>query len=172
FLPPLLLIAPGPLAALVYRRGYRAGILAGLALALGVFWLQSVSFAGAPGLVPPHVLRLFQVGTFGAMLTVGLVVLCIGGGCGDGGAPAAAVLMGAGAFVLRPLLAYAAAASGWKVNLLDVAYSVWGAMQDEIARQRALGAFDPQVLDQMSEWVQAAELSSRTLRPVLPAFCA
>jgi len=172
FLPPLLLIAPGPLAALVYRRGYRAGILAGLALALGVFWLQSVSFAGAPGLVPPHVLRLFQVGMFGALLTVGLVGLSIGGSWREGGTPAAAVLMGAGAFVLPPLLAYAAAAIGWKVNLLDVAYSVWGAMQDEIARQRALGAFDPQVLDQMSEWVQAAELSSRALRPVLPAFCA
>jgi len=112
------------------------------------------------------------VGMFAALLTVGFVGLSIGGSWREGATPAAAVLMGAGAFVLPPLLAYSAAAIGWDVNLLDVAYSVWGRMQDEIARQRALGAYAPQVLDHMSEWVRAAEMSSRALRPVLPAFCA
>lgn len=170
FLPPLLLVVPAPLAALVYRRGYRAGMATGILLALGVFWLQSAAFSGAPGLLPADVLRLFQLAMLAWLLLVGLVGLAIGGSWREGGTGAAVILVGAGAFALPPLLGYAVAAIGWGVDLVDVLFSVWGRIQEEVVRQRELGGFPPQLLDQMLEFVQMAQASAQQLRPLLPGL--
>lgn len=170
FVPPLLLVVPAPLAALVYRRGYRSGVLAGLLVAFGVFGLQAAVLGGAPGLVPSELVRQFQLGMLVWLLVVGLVGLSIGGNWREGAGPSATLLWGAAAFAVPPMLVYAAARVGWQVDLIDLVLASWDRLGAEIAAQQELGVVPAEVLAQMSDWVQLARSSFEAMRPILPAF--
>lgn len=171
FLPPLLLVVPAPLAALVYRRGYRSGVVAGLVVAFGVFGLQAAVLGGAPGgLVPSELIRQFQLGMLIWLLVVGLVGLSIGGNWREGAATSATLIAGAVAFAAPPLLVYVAARVGWRVDLIDLFLAAWDRLGQEIAHQQELGVIPAEVLAPMADWVRLARMSFEAMRPILPAF--
>lgn|SRR5690606_31689224 len=171
FFPPLLLLVPGPLAALVYRRGYQAGIIAGVALALLVFWLQSASLSGgSSGIIPTDVLWTLNVSMLAWRLIIGLAGLSIGGAWREGASPTTAVLAGAAALALPPLLAFIVALVGWDVHLVDLAFSNLGRVQEQMMRQGEFSTLPPETAEQIKEWFQAAELSAAYMRVFWPGF--
>ena len=109
FLVPLLFVAPVPLAALVYRDGYRSGTVTAVLTLVLVGFTQQRMFAEVPAGISTDALQSYSLTTMVALITIGLIGMVIGGAWREGASWRQTFWLAAGVAVMPGVLVWLAA---------------------------------------------------------------
>lgn len=172
FMLPLLFLAPVPLAALVYRNGYRAGTVTAIVTLFLVALVQQRALSALPTTISDAALQAYSLATMIALVTMGLIGLVIGGAWREGSSWPQAFWLGAGAGVLPLALAWAVALLAYDVDLFTSAFQRWMEVVRGIVADAARNGLTPETAQALEQAVADTEASFAMARPLIPGLIA
>lgn len=170
FLVPLLLVAPVPLAVLVYRDGYRSGTATAVLTLVLVGFTQRRMFAGAPAGLSLDALQSYSMTTMVALITIGLIGMVIGGAWREGASWRQAFWLAVGAAVMPGALVWAAAMVFQGVDLFVTVFDHWMEVVRTVVREAEQSGLSADALGTLEQAVVDAEISFALARPLFPGL--
>lgn len=172
FLVPLLLVAPVPLAVLVYRDGYRSGTATAVLTLVLVGFTQRRMFAGAPPGLSLDALQSYSMTTMVALVTIGLIGMVIGGAWREGASWREAFWLAAAAAVLPGALVWAAAMVLQGVDLFVTVFDHWMEVVRTVVREAEQSGVNTDALRVLEQAIVDTETSFALARPLFPGVIA
>lgn len=165
---PMLYVAPAPLAALVYRHGYRSGIVTAVFIVLVVGAGQQQLFGAATALLDAPSARALFLAAMTVLVTVGLIGIVIGGSWREGAGRWQALWLGTAGGVLP------AAGLGlvfWffrDTDLLQAVFDAWSGLMRAFVEQTAEAGMSPDTVRGLFDMIEQSEASFPLMKPIVP----
>lgn len=170
FIVPLLFLAPVPLAALVYRDGYRSGTVTAVVTLVLVGFTQRRMFAGMPAGISTEALQSYSLATMIALVTIGLIGLVIGGAWREGASWRQTFWLAVGAAVLPGLLVYTGAMVLYDVDLFVALFDHWMEVVRNVIVEAERSGVGPDTVRALEQAVAETEASFALARPLFPGL--
>lgn len=170
FIVPLLFLAPVPLAALVYRHGYRSGTVTAVVTLVLVGFTQRRMFVGMPAGISTEALQSYSLTTMIALVTIGLIGLVIGGAWREGASWRQTFWLTVGAAVFPALLAWTGAMVLYNVDLLTTLFDHWMEVVRSVVVEAERSGVGAETLQALEQAVAETEASFAVARPLFPGF--
>lgn len=170
FLLPLLFIAPAPLAALVYRYGYRTGIITSVFTLVVVGAGQQSVFGAATALIDASSSHALFLLAMTVLVTIGLIGIVIGGAWREGASRWQAVWLGVTGALLP---AFAVGLMYWfsqHVDLVQLAFDAWASVMRGLVEQSVAGGLPAETADALLDMVVQSEQTFPLMKPLIPGI--
>ncbi|MBO8141084.1 MAG: DUF2232 domain-containing protein [Firmicutes bacterium] len=169
---PLWGLSPAPLAALVYRHGYRAGIVSAAFVVIVAGALQGPLLAELEPILPSGTERPALLSAMAVPVTVGLLGLVIGGAWREGVAAGPTFWLGLGAALFPGAALWTLVRVIERVDLVGLVIDVWVALLETAADQAAGGPLAPEAARSLQEAAASWKQAFAEARPLFPGMMA
>lgn len=170
FFLPMLYVAPAPLAALVYRHGYRSGIVTAVFILLAVGAGQQQLLGATYGLLDPDHARVMFLAAMTVVVTVGLIGIVIGGAWREGAGRWRTLWLGTAGGVLP---AAGLAVALWflrDVDLLQTAFDAWVRVMKVLVEQTVAAGMPTDAAAELFDMLAQSEASFPFVKPLVPGI--
>lgn len=170
FLLPLLLIAPAPLAALVYRHGYRTGIVTSVFTLFIVGIGQQRIFGAATEFIDEPTWQALFVTAMTVLVTIGLIGIVLGGAWREGASRWQAEWLGVAGALMPALTVGLVFWFGQGVDLVQLVLDAWSSIMRGLVEQSAAAGLAADTVDGLLDMIADTERTFPLMKPLLPGM--
>lgn len=170
FLLPLLFVAPVPLAALVYRYGYRSGIVTAVFTLVLVGSGQQRMFGSVAANVPDVSWQAIFLVAMTVFVTIGLIGIVIGGAWREGASRWQTLWLSTAAALVPALAVWSVVRVVQHVDLVQVVFDSWTNVMRTLVEQSALSGLPPDTTQGLLDMIAESEQAFPFVKPLLPGM--
>lgn len=170
FLLPLLFITPAPLAALVYRYGYRSGIITAVFTLVLVGSGQQRILGAVAATLPEQSWHAVVLVAMTALVTIGLIGIVIGGAWREGVSRWQTLWLSTAASLLPALAVWSVVRFVQDIDLLQVVFDSWSQMMRALVEQSAAGGLPRETADGLLDMLAESEQAFPLVKALLPGM--
>lgn len=166
---PLLYVTPVPLAVLVYRHGYRPGILTAAVTLIIIGAGQQRLFGNVALTVGEQSWHILFIGAMTIFVTIGLIGIVIGGAWREGASRWQTLWLSTGAALAPMLLLWFVLKNTQNVDLIQVAFDSWSAVMRMFVDEAVAGGLAGDTAGMLREMISETEEMFPSARAYFPA---
>lgn len=170
FLLPLLFVTPVPLAMLVYRYGYRSGIITAVFTLVLVGSGQQRIFGNLAAAIPDQSWQAVFLVTMTVLVTIGLIGIVIGGAWREGASRWQTLWLSAGATLLPALAVWALFQIVQGVDLFQVVFDSWTHVMRTLVDESVANGLPQETATGLRDMISDSEYAFPLIKPLFPGM--